>query len=179
MASSPGDDEYILGLIQQADFWEQALAEAPGDLEKETVLGGIYYELAMYYWSQGLQDKENYALKSKKHLLQVCQGGSREPAVTLKIALLAAFILNNESLAEEYFQNTLKLQADNPEAHFYYGVFLSSRDEVEVALKHWEKVLQLVEKDSPLAAEAQRYLLHYNEADSSGEKQENNSAADR
>lgn len=178
MASSPGDDEYVLSLKQQADILEEALAGDPADSEKKAVLGDIYYELAMYCWGRGLQEKEAYAAKSKNLLLQAGEEVFPEPAANLKIALLAAFILNDEILAEEYFQNTLKLQEDYPEAHFYYGVYLSSQEKVEKALKHWEKVLQLEEEDSPLAAEALRFLLHYNVAHTSRGKQENYPAED-
>ena len=69
--------------------------------------------------------------------------------MTLRIALLAAFIQNDEPLAEKYFRNTLELQEDYPEAHFYYGIFLLSQEREEEAQEHWEKVLQQAEEDSP------------------------------
>ena len=57
LASSTGDDEFILSLKQQADSLEETLKKDPDDSEKQAALGSIYYELAMYYWSQGLQEK--------------------------------------------------------------------------------------------------------------------------
>ena len=167
MASSTGDDEYILSLKKQAGFLEESLRGNSVDLEKQAALGNIYYELAMYYWGQGSEEKEVYAAKSKELLLQVVEGGLREPLVTLRIALLAAFIQNDEPLAEKYFRNTLELQEDYPEAHFYYGIFLLSQEREEEAQEHWEKVLQKAEEDSPLAAEVQRYLQVYDERDDS------------
>jgi cytochrome c-type biogenesis protein CcmH/NrfG len=178
MASSPGDDEYILSLKEQAEILEKALQGDPADLENKAALGSIYYDLAMHCWGRGLQEKETFAVKSKKFLLQVIAEDPLESAATLKIALLAAFILNDETLAEKYFQNSFELQEDNPEAHFYYGVYLFSREKGEEARKHWEKVLLLAEKGSPLATKAQRFLLQYNETDLSKGKQGNNPAED-
>lgn len=164
------DDEYISALKKQAGLLEQTLETNPGDLEKQADLGNIYYELAMYYLNRGSEEKEVYAVKSRESFLKAVKGGLRKPFVTLRIALLSAFIQDDEHLAEKYFKDTLELQDDYTEAHFYYGIFLLSREREEEARHHWEKALQFVEQGSPLEAEIQHYLQIYAEADISGKK---------
>ncbi len=166
------EDEFALNLKQQADFLEESLRKNPGDLEKQAALGSTYYELAMYYWGQGLEEGKIYAGKSLELLLPVVEGDLREPFFTLKIALLAAFIEKDDFQAEKYFRETLELQDDYPEAHFYYGLFLASQERAAEAQTHWESVLQQVEEDSPLAQAARRYLQVNAEKDSSKEKGE-------
>ena len=167
-------DEFARNLKEQADLLEKSYRENPDDLEKKAVLGSIYYELAMYYWGQGqdAEEEENYAEKSMALLLPAAEGGLQEPALTLKIALLAAFIEEDDARAEKYFRETLSMQDDYPEAHFYYGLFLASQDRVTEAKVHWKNVLQQVEEDSSLAREAQLCLEIYAGDDTAGEKEE-------
>lgn len=166
------EDEFILNLEKQASLLEKSCRENPDDLEKQAVLGSIYYELAIYLWGQGLEEGKRYAGKSLGLLLPVVEGGLQEPSITLKIALLTAFIEGDDSRAEKYFLETLTLQDDYPEAHFYYGLFLASLERAEEAKVHWENVLQQTEEDSFLAGEARRNLQIYAEMDSSQQKNE-------
>lgn len=165
------EDEFILNLEKQAGLLEKSYRDDPGDPEKQTALGNLYYELAVYYWGQGSEEGKKYAEKSMDLLLPLAEKGLREPSVTLKIALLAASIEKDGFQAEKYFRETLTLQDDYPEAHFYYGVFLASQDRVVEARLHWENVLKQVEKDSFWALEAQHCLEIYAEEDNNGEKE--------
>lgn len=166
LAFPAGEDEFVLNLKKQADYLEKDCRRNPGDGEKQTTLGSIYFELAMYYQGLGREKEgKDYAGKSLKLLLPAAEEGLLEPFTVLKIALLAAFVEKDESSAEKYFLETLKLQDDYPEAHFYYGLFLASQERVPEAKNHWENVLQQVEEDSFWGREAQHYLQIYTEED--------------
>ena len=166
------ENEFVLNLKKQASLLEESLRENPGDLEKQAALGSVYYELAMYYWSQGLEEGKIYTEKSQELLLPAAEGGLREPLVTLKIALLAAFIEKDDFLAEKYFRETLELQDDYPEAHFYFGLFLASQERGRGQNSLGECSTAGGRRFS-FGPEA-RYLQVYAEKDSSKEKGESN-----
>jgi len=173
LANSREEDEMLLSLQKQVGFLEESWREDPADLEKQVALGGAYYDLAMYCWGQGQKEGEKYAKKSQELLQSAVEGGLREPAAILQMALLAAFIAKDDLQAEKYFQETIKLQDDYPEAHFYYGLFLASCERVAEAQIHWESVLRQAEEDSPLAGAARGYLQVY--AEKEGTKGEDQS----
>jgi len=152
-----GVDDYIIFLEQQAAGLEEALSESPGDIELQARLGSIYYELAMHYWQEGDPGGAAFAAKSKEVLLEAVKGGTDDPQLTMRLALLCFFQEEDEQ-AEEYFQMTLHLDEDNPEAHLYYGIFLSSQGLDNRAAVHLRKVLQLVEEESYLGQTARLYL---------------------
>lgn len=165
LAYPPEEDEFAAGLEEQAALLERAWQEDPADAGKQAALGSAYYELAMYYQGRGLQEGKKYARKGLALLLPVAEGGAEESSVTLKIALLSAFIEKDALQAEKYFLETLALQENYPEAHFYYGLFLASRERDAEARMHWGIVLQQVEEGSPLAQAARQYLQFYAEKD--------------
>ena len=79
MASSTGDDEYILSLKKQAGFLEESLRGNSVDLEKQAALGNIYYELAMYYWGQGSMKRKFMRQRARNFYCRLWKGASGNP----------------------------------------------------------------------------------------------------
>ncbi|MDO9534247.1 MAG: hypothetical protein Q7J85_02695 [Bacillota bacterium] len=170
--TSPGEDEYISSLKEWANYLEESVRENPDLLESKAELGLTYYEIAMYYYWD--LDRENVLLYSEKgsdFLLDALDGGLAESWIALKAAVL--FLMQeDEPRAERYFRNALELDEENAEAHLYLGNILSSRHLDDQARIHWERVLELVEEDSPEAQAARYYLDAYEIGDISGERGE-------
>lgn len=152
------EDPYLLELEAKAASLEAALEQTPEDGALAAELGNTFYQMATFSWQQGLEDQGNkYGMQSRNYLTRAVENGEISPEITLNIAFLALFQDDHE-VAEEYFQKTIDLDQENPGAHLYYGLFLSSRERDEEAKKHWEKVLEYAPENSPEAQAAQYYL---------------------
>lgn len=151
-------DPYLLELEAKVASLEEALEQDPEDGSLAAELGTLFSNMATISWQQGLEEQGNkYGMQSRKYLTRAVENGEITPEITLNIAFLALY-QNDHDAAEEYFQKTLAQDEQNPGAHLYYGLFLSSLEREEEAKKHWEKVLEYASEDSPEAQAAEYYL---------------------
>ncbi|NLX90134.1 MAG: hypothetical protein GXZ07_00825 [Firmicutes bacterium] len=158
------DDPYLLELEAKAASLKEALEQTPKDGALAAELGNTFYQMATFFWQQGLEEQGNkYGMQSRNYLTRAVENGEISPEITLSIAFLA-LSQDDYQAAEEYFQKTIDLDQENPGAHLYYGLFLSGRKRDEEAKKHWEKVLEYAPQDSPEAQAAQYYLSVTQEA---------------
>jgi tetratricopeptide (TPR) repeat protein len=169
--ASPGEDEELRYLKEKAHYLEESIRESP-DLESKADLGSTYYNLALYYyWDLDWENAILFSQKGSGFLLEALDGGLTDSSIALKAAVL--FLMQEDDpQAERYFRKALELDEENAEAHLYLGNILSSRGLDDQAKVHWERVLELVEEDSPEAQAARYYLQAYEIEDISGEKGE-------
>ncbi len=158
----PAGQDYLGAMQERAASLEKTLEEEPENAELMAELGETYYELAMYYWQEEGSEAEGfrYIQKGQDQFLQAVEEGFDEPWAKLRVAVLS-FYLEENRLAESYFERVIELEPENPEALLYHGVFLASQGSLEEAREQWEKVLELVDEETIWAQAAEFYLESY------------------